>query len=145
MESRGIIFIDSNYWIYLFDKTTLEHPYVKKHFENIFEENELAVNVIVMVEVMHYLLKHLSAPLAREKWELFSSMDLIIGNLNYGMLNNIFSEFNTHLHTSIGGRDATILAFLKSNDIHKICTHDKSFRHIPYLEVIDPIPKRIKK
>ncbi len=140
MEDQGIIFIDSNYWIYLFDQTTLEHPYIKDHFEKIYDSTKLAINVVVMVEVMHYLVKRLGVPLAKEKWELFSSMDFLGGNLEYGMLDDVFLELSNYVHTGIGGRDATILSFLKNNNIKKICTHDKIFKQIPELEVIDPIP-----
>ena len=140
MENKPIIFIDSNYWIYLFDETTDEHPYVKNHFDEIYDDSILAVNVVVMIEVMHYLVKRLGATLAKEKWELFSSIDFVIGNLDFEDLNSVFIEFSKYSHYGIGGRDATILAFLKSYSILKLCTHDKSFKNIPDLTIIDPIP-----
>ena len=55
-------------------------------------------------------------------------------------LNSVFIEFSKYSHYGIGGRDATILAFLKSYSILKLCTHDKSFKNIPDLTIIDPIP-----
>jgi len=140
MEDKPIIFIDSNYWIYLFDETTNEHSYVKNHFDEIYEDSILAVNVIVMIEVMHYLVKRLGATLAKDKWELFSSIDFAIGNLNFKDLDSVFVEFSKYSHYGIGGRDATIIAFLKSSNILNLCTHDKSFRNIPDLNIIDPIP-----
>jgi predicted nucleic acid-binding protein len=140
MEDKPIIFIDSNYWIYLFDQTTDEHSFVKAHFEQIFNNTKLAVNLIVMIEVMHYLVKRLGTTVAKEKWELFSSMDFIVRGLEFEDLENIFSELCKYTHIGIGGRDATILDFLNSNKIFKICTHDKSFKKIPNLEIIDPIP-----
>ncbi|HDZ16747.1 MAG TPA: PIN domain-containing protein [archaeon] len=142
MEEKPIIFIDSNYWIYLFDQTTLEHKYIKDHFEKVYDSAKLAVNVVVMVEVMHYLIKRLGSSLAKEKWNLFSSMDFVIGNLEYNDLDSVFLELSNYTHTGIGGRDATILAFLKSNNITKFCTHDKSFKKIPDLEMIDPVPNK---
>ena len=140
METRPIIFIDSNYWIYLFDQTTLEHRFVKEHFNKIYEQSKLAVNVVVLIEVMHYLVKRLGSELAKEKWTIFSSMDFIIGNLEFEELDSTFLALCKYSHTGIGGRDATIISFLESHQITKLCTHDKSFRKIPEVEIIDPIP-----
>jgi predicted nucleic acid-binding protein len=141
MEEYEIIFIDSNYWIYLFDQTATEHQYISAHFNELYDSVKLAVNVVVMIEVMHYLIKRLGPIIAKEKWELFSSMDFKIGNLQYRDLDNVFLELSNYSHLGICGRDATIIAFLKSNNIKKICTHDKAFKKIHELEVIDPIPK----
>ncbi|MFX1500417.1 MAG: type II toxin-antitoxin system VapC family toxin [Promethearchaeota archaeon] len=139
MDQKPTIFIDSNYWIYLFDKTTAEHELVKKHFNNLFDEAILAVNTVVMMEVMHYLVKRLGSEIAKEKWGLFSSIDFVVGNLEFEDLDLIFSTLCKYLHTGIGGRDATILSFLEMNQIQKICTHDNTFTKIPNLEIIDPI------
>jgi len=75
MEAKSIVFLDSNYWIYLFDKTTVEHQYVLEYFKNLYENVSLAINTVVMIEVMHYLVKRLGPTVAKEKWELFSSID----------------------------------------------------------------------
>lgn len=139
MDQKQIIFVDSNYWIYLFDKTTIEHESVKRHFNNLYDEAVLAINTVVMMEVMHYLVKRLGSEIAKEKWEIFSSIDFVIGNLEFEDLDFIFSTLCKYSHTGIRGRDATILSFLEINQIQKICTHDNSFKKIPNLEIIDPI------
>lgn len=141
MEKQTIIFIDSNYWIYLFDEATAEHIYIKKHFEKIYDDCQMAVNIIVMIEVMHYLVKRLGPNLAKNKWNLFYAMDLISDNLDFQDLDQIFIELSNFSHAGIGGRDATILSSMKKLNIKKICTHDKSFQDIPEIEVIDPIPE----
>jgi predicted nucleic acid-binding protein len=41
--------------------------------------------------------------------------------------------------TGIGGRDATILASMQELDIHRLMTHDRAFKRIDFIEVIDPI------
>lgn len=145
MEYERIIFLDSNFWIYLFDETTPEHPYIRKYFSEIYETSILAVNLIVMIEVIHYLVKRLGVPTAKKKWELFSTMALYYENLNFEDLDSIFSELCNYSHLGIGGRDATIISFLKSYNIKKICTHDKSFKQITEIEVIDPIPENLEK
>ena len=143
METKPIIFIDSNYWIYLFDKTCDEHKYVEEHFDTLYNTASLAINTVVMIEVMHYLVKRLGAPVAKEKWKLFSSIDFIIGNLEFDQLDSIFEVFSKFSHTGIGGRDATILSFMEDQNISKLCSHDNAFTKIPNIEIIDPIPKML--
>lgn len=143
METKSVVFIDSNYWIYLFDKTCEEHAYIVEHFNVLYETASLAVNTVVMIEVMHYLVKRLGPTVAREKWQVFSSIDFIIGNLEFEQLDPIFAVLAKFSHTGIGGRDATILSFMEAQNITKLCTHDKAFTQIPSIEIIDPIPNKI--
>jgi len=112
METKSVVFIDSNYWIYLFDKTCDEHAHVKR----------------------------LGPTVAKEKWQVFSSIDFVIGNLKFEQLDPIFEVLSKFSHTGIGGRDATILSFMEEKNITKLCTHDKAFTKIPNIEIIDPIP-----
>ena len=140
MENATIVFIDSNYWIYLFDETTAEHVYVKNHFEKIYDEFQIAVNITVMIEVMHYLVKRLGNNLAIPKWDIFSSMNFIYDDLTFQDLDLVFKELSDFTHTGIGARDATILTSMKKLSIKKLCTHDKSFLKVSNIEVIDPIP-----
>ncbi|MEJ2295086.1 MAG: type II toxin-antitoxin system VapC family toxin [Candidatus Lokiarchaeota archaeon] len=138
-----MIFIDSNYWIYLFDSTLKEHKYVADHFKKIYDTTVLAINTVIMVEVMHYLVKRLGPTIANKKWQLFSSIDFTIGNLEFEQLNGIFEILSKYSYTGIGGRDATIISFMENHNITQLCTHDKAFTKIPNLEIIDPIPKDI--
>jgi predicted nucleic acid-binding protein len=140
METKPIVFIDSNYWIYLLDKTCDEHDYIVDHFRVLYDSSSLAINTIVMVEIMHYLIKRLGTTIAKQKWQLFSSIDFIVGNLEFEQLDRIFDVLSKFSHTGIGGRDASILSFMEDNNITKLCTHDKAFKKIPDIEIIDPIP-----
>ena len=140
MEIKSVVFIDSNYWIYLFDKTCDEHAHVVDHFKELFGSASLALNTVVMIEVMHYLVKRLGPIVAKEKWQLFSSINFVIGNLEFEQLDPIFEVLSKFSHTGIGGRDATILSFMEAQNITKLCTHDKAFTKIPNIEIIDPIP-----
>jgi len=141
METKSVVFIDSNYWIYLFDKTCDEHAHVVDHFKELYDSASLALNTVVMIEVMHYLVKRLGPTVAKEKWQVFSSIDFVIGNLKFEQLDPIFEVLSKFSHTGIGGRDATILSYMEAQNITKLCTHDKAFTKIPNIEIIDPIPK----
>ena len=140
MESKPLVFIDSNYWIYLLDAATIEHVYIKNHFEKIYEKYKFAVNIVVLIEVMHYLVKRLGNEMAKEKWKLFTRIDFIYTDLVFEDLDSIFNELTKYSHTGIGGRDATILNSMKVLKITELCTHDKNFQKIPDIRIIDPIP-----
>jgi uncharacterized protein len=140
MEDKPVMLIDSNYWIYLLDKTTAEHPHVKSHFEKIYGKAELAVNVVILVEVMHYLVKRLGPVLSKEKWELFRSMDMLVGNLDVNSIDSVYAVLSKHAHAGIGGRDASVLQFMEEHHIHVICTHDVAFTKVQDITVIDPVP-----
>ncbi|TFH28614.1 MAG: type II toxin-antitoxin system VapC family toxin [Promethearchaeota archaeon] len=140
MENQPIIFLDSNYWIYLFDQTTKEHAFIKNHFESIYGKYQLASNTVVLLETMHYLVKRLGSELVREKWKLFMAMDLIIDELTLTGVNAIFEEFVKYFHTGIGGRDASILASMKRlGNIQTLISHDQEFLKIPEIQVLYPI------
>ncbi|MHA1673667.1 MAG: type II toxin-antitoxin system VapC family toxin [Promethearchaeota archaeon] len=140
MENKPVIFLDSNYWIYLFDKTTKEHALVKDHFELIYGKYQLASNTVVLIETMHYLVKWLGSELVKEKWEWFMAMDLIIDELTLPCINSTFEELVKYSYAGIGGRDASILASMKRlGNIQTLISHDKDFLKIPGIEVIDPV------
>ncbi len=139
MENETLIFIDSNYWIYLFDQTSPEHNAVKTHFQTIYPEAKIMVNVIVMMEVMHYLVKRLGPEIAQEKWKLFTSIPMDVGNLEHMELDSVFEILKTYSFTGVGSRDATILSYMKRKKIVDIATHDKDFAKIDFVRIIDPI------
>jgi predicted nucleic acid-binding protein len=45
----------------------------------------------------------------------------------------------TYSFTGIGGRDATILSFMKQKGIRDIATHDEDFTRVEVVNVIDPV------
>jgi predicted nucleic acid-binding protein len=131
METKSIVFIDSNYWIYLLEKTCDEYDYVVDHFKDLYDSSSLAINIFVMVEIMHYLIKQLGTKIVKQKWQLFSSINFIVGNLEFDQLDSIFEVLSKFSYTEIGGRDASILSLTEDNNITKLCTHDKVFKKIP--------------
>lgn len=137
-----MMFIDSNYWIYLFDKSTVEHEYVKGHFDEIYGDVPIAVSSVILVEVMHYLVKRLGPILSREKWDVFRAIDMLIGNLDVDYMDSVFEQLTRHAHVGIGGRDATVLQFMEDNGIKTICTHDGAFKKVEGITVVDPVPSK---
>ena len=140
MENKPLVFLDSNYWIYLFDQSTKEHAAIKDHFKKIYGKYKIASNTVVLLETMHYMVKRLGSLLVKEKWEWFMAMDLLIDELTLTCMDTTFEEFAKYSHTGIGGRDASILASMKRlGDIRTLITHDQAFLKIPEIDVIDPL------
>ena len=142
---KSLIFLDSNYWIYLFDQTTEEHAIIKEHFASIYDKYHLASNTVVLLETLHYLVKRLGSELVKEKWGWFMAMDLVIDELTLPCIDATFDELLKYSHTGIGGRDASILASMKRlGDIRTLVSHDRDFLNIPEIAVIDPIVDHVK-
>jgi predicted nucleic acid-binding protein len=134
-----MIFIDSNIWCYYFDQTAKEHKKIAKVIEQVINKEEITMNTPTLIEVSHYLIKNLGAIQGKKKINSLLSLPTNIDDLDYQNLLNSIDLLSQHTHTGIGGRDATILATMKKNNIKKLLTHDKAFTRIDDIEVIDPL------
>jgi predicted nucleic acid-binding protein len=96
------------------------------------------------MEIAHYIVRHFTEKDARRKIELFVNLR----NLKIlGFDANLMAESVEHLlnygyNEGLGGRDATIIAAMNSQDIRTLITHDEVFKRISSkltLNIIDPI------
>ncbi len=133
-----MIFIDSDIWCYYFDSSSKEHASVSSYMDGILAKKEIAMNTIVMMEISHYLIKNLGSIKGKEKVEAMLGFPFVVTNFDYDLLLESIEMLSRYTHTGIGGRDATILATMKMLNIKQLATHDKSFRKIDFIEVIDP-------
>ena len=134
-----MIFVDSNIWCYYFDSSLKEHSAVSSKLNRIFKEESVAVNTLVMMEVSHYLIKHLGAVVGKEKADKMLQYPFVIVDFTYDMLMNSIGMLSRHSHTGIGGRDAIVLAAMEKLGCRKLITHDAAFKKIDEIDVIDPI------
>ena len=135
MES--LIFIDSNIWCYFFDRSALEHDVVSEKLENALE-GSVAINTVVEMEVAHYLIKNLGAQ-GKRKMDIFLSFPMEVVDFNQYLAKRSIKLLARFSQTGIGGRDATILATMEELGIKKLMTHDRAFKRIDSIEVIDPV------
>jgi predicted nucleic acid-binding protein len=77
-----------------------------------------------------------------EKLGTFLSYPLIIENLDHAMMLESIEQLKRYSHLGIGGRDATILAFMKGLSTKKIMTHDAALKKVDWLEISDPISQK---
>ncbi|MBI2672228.1 type II toxin-antitoxin system VapC family toxin [Candidatus Woesearchaeota archaeon] len=134
-----MIFVDSNIWCYFFDESAKEHKAAVNFLIKILEKEKIIMNTLIIMEISHYLIKNLGPIKGQEKIKRFLEFPFVIEDFNYEMLLDSISSLVSYSHTGIGGRDASILATMKKLNIKKIITHDKDFKKIDFIEIIDPI------
>jgi len=136
MES--LIFVDSNIWCYYFDRSAHEHNAVSKKLEKILDDG-VAINTVVAMEVAHYLIKNMGSDVGRTKMDLFFSYPMEIMNFDQYLARRSVEYLAKYSQTGIGGRDATILASMEELEIKKLMTHDRAFKNLDFIEIVDPI------
>jgi predicted nucleic acid-binding protein len=115
----------------------------------IIKSEEIACNTIIVMEVAHYLVRHFDEKSARKKIDFFINLrNMQISDFNRGMMQkSLESLLEYSYEVGLGGRDATIVATLNSQNIRRIITHDGVFKRLAAkltLEVTDPIQKTPK-
>ena len=138
-----MIFVDSNMWCYYFDQRLPEHERVLEPMREILKSEEIACNTIIVMEVAHYLVRHFTEKAARKKIDYFINLKNIkIADFNRSLMTQTLDALLEHAYADgLGGRDATIIATLKSLNIKKLVSHDDIFKRLSNkltLELIDP-------
>jgi predicted nucleic acid-binding protein len=138
-----MLFVDSNVWCYYFDQRLSEHAYVLDAMREIIKSEEIACNTVIVMEVAHYLVRHFTEKIARKKIEYFVNLsNMQIADFNRQALTETVENLLAYAYAEgLGGRDATVIATVKLQNIKKIVSHDDIFKRLANkleLEVIDP-------
>lgn len=138
-----LLFVDSNIWCYYFDARLPEHVRVRDAMREIIKTQEIACNTVIVMEVAHYLVRHFTEKIARKKIEAFVNLSNIdIADFNRQLLSETVETLLAYAYAEgLGGRDATVIASMKLQNIKKIVSHDDIFKRLANkleLEVIDP-------
>jgi predicted nucleic acid-binding protein len=136
MES--LIFVDSNIWCYYFDRSAPEHDVVSEKLEEVLDDGG-AINTVVAMEVAHYLIKNMGSNEGRNKMGLFLSYPMEIMDFDQYLARRSVEFLAKYSQTGIGGRDATILSSMEELETKKLMTHDRAFKRLDFIEVVDPI------
>jgi predicted nucleic acid-binding protein len=91
------------------------------------------------MELSHFLIKNLGPIQGGEKLGSFLAFPFVIVDLDYKLALDSIEELKRYSHLGIGGRDATILAFMRKFGVKKIMTHDSALKKVDWLEVADPV------
>lgn len=136
MES--LTFVDSNIWCYYFDRSAQENDAVSEKLEQVLDDG-VAINTVVAIEVAPYLIKNLGSNEGKNKMDVFLSYPMEIMDLDQYLARKSVEYLAKYSQTGIGGRDATILASMEELEINKLMTHDRAFKRLDFIEVVDPI------
>lgn len=131
-----LIFVDSNIWCYYFDRSAQEHEAISERLEGVLEGG-VAINTVVAMEVAHYLIKSLGSE-GKRKVDIFLSYPMEIVDFDQNLARKSVEYLAKYSQTGIGGRDATILASMEVLGTRKLMTHDRAFKRLDFIEVVDP-------
>jgi len=134
-----MIFVDSNIWCYFLDESSKEHRKSSNFIKKILGKEDIVTNTIVLMEISHFLVKNLGSVTGKKKIDVFLEFPLITEDLNYSYAREAIALLCQYSHAGIGGRDATILATMKKLGVKRIATHDKAFKGVEWIELIDPV------
>lgn len=127
-----MIFVDSNIWCYYFDQRLPEHAKVREPMREIIKSEEILCNTIIVMEVVHYIVKHFTEEAAQKKIEFFVNLrNMKIVDFDRQAMMETIETFIEHAYKDgLGGRDATILAAMTSQNAKKIISHDNIIKKI---------------
>ncbi|MDY6788479.1 MAG: type II toxin-antitoxin system VapC family toxin [Candidatus Nanohaloarchaea archaeon] len=134
-----MIFVDSNIWCYYFDSSSEEHKAVSEFMDEKLDNEEIALNTVVVMEVSHFLIKNLGGEEGENKIDKFLSFPFRVVDFDYSLMYDSVDQLVEESEAGIGGRDATILASMDHLDVEELITHDKAFKKIENVNVIDPV------
>ena len=130
-------------WCYYFDQRVPEHKQIRDPMREIIKSEEIACNTIIVIEVAHYLVRHFTEKTARRKIDFFINLrNMKIADFNRQAMTETLENLIEHAYTDgLGGRDATVITTMNSQNIKKIVSHDDIFKRLASklkFEVIDP-------
>jgi len=136
------VYVDSNYWIYWMDSRHPEHRHVSKAMRAAIREGIL-LNLTSLLTVAHYFRDLGEAQLLSTMDKLRNLTTLNLAELDTTTADEALRILGRYSEMGIGGRDAVILATMQLHGVKRILTHDRDFRKVKGIRVIDFIPARM--
>jgi len=140
------ITIDSMIWIYSYDPYAPESRNVKKWLRGkdgaLQSHKQIILNTIIPLEVLHSILKKPSIDFTvayNAALGIIALENVVIVDFDTRLLAELMTLLGDYRTYGIGGRDASILATMKDQNVIKIATHDKNILSIPDFLRIDPV------
>ncbi len=141
-----IITIDSMIWIYSYDPYAPESKNVKSWLRGkegaLQTHKQIVLNTIIPLEVLHSIYKKPSVDFTtayNAALGIIALKNVILVDFNSRLLAESMTLLGDYRTYGIGGRDASILATMKDQNVVKIATHDKNILAIPDFFRIDPV------
>jgi predicted nucleic acid-binding protein len=149
-----MIAIDSMIWIYNCDIHAPEHKNVhlwlegEKNRKGIIDLEELLVNTVIVMEVVHNLRRRARLPpepVYEYTLKMLTLRNMMVAPLDRELLHISMHALEKYYEYGIGGRDATVLATMLKWNVDTIVTHDINLLKITDFRRVDPTyrPPRI--
>jgi predicted nucleic acid-binding protein len=116
-----------------------EHRHVSKAMRAAIREGIL-LNLTSLLEVAHYFRDLGEAQLLSTMDKLRNLTTLNLAELDTTTADEALRILGRYSEMGIGGRDAVILATMQLHGVKRILTHDRDFRKVKGIRVIDFIP-----
>ena len=136
------VYVDSNYWIYWMDRRHPEHEFVTPTMRAAVKES-IILNVTSFIEVAHYFRTLGEPEFSSRMDEVRNLRTLTLVELDLTTADQALRFLAQYAKVGIGGRDAVILATMKLHGVKRILTHDRDFRKVKEIRVVDSIPGRL--
>lgn len=133
-------------WVYNCDTLAPEHESVHSWLEGedgegIIDSEEILVNTIIVMEVVHNLRRRARLPpqlVYDYVLKMLALENSTTDPFDRNLLHDSMHVFEKYYGYGIGGRDATILATMLRRNVRTIATHDKNMLKITDFRRIDP-------
>ena len=141
-----MIVVDAMIWVYNCDVRAPEYENVHswlegKDGEGIIDSEEILVNTVIVMEVVHNLRRRAQLPpelVYDYVLKVITLKNVSTAPLDRNLLHASMHAFERYYEYGIGGRDATILATMLRRNVNTIATHDKNILQITDFRRIDP-------
>jgi predicted nucleic acid-binding protein len=144
-----MICIDSQIWIYYWDKKAPEHINVTKWIEANLAKETLALSGIIPIEIAHTLYnipnrKKIDQPeqlddLVEAVESLLSLQNAEFVDLDQSLVLSALQILEEKRRYGIGGRDCVILASMQRHHVKTLVTHDKNLLKEKSIQRLDPV------
>lgn len=131
-------YVDANYWIYWFDERLPEHEFVDEAMQAAIQ-GTVVVSTVTLMEVAHYF-RTLQPKILSEKMKTITNLSTLnLVDFSSTIMQSSISFLSTYASVGLGSRDCVILATMKNSGSAVLLTHDKAFKKVKDIKVIDEI------
>ncbi|MHB1902319.1 MAG: type II toxin-antitoxin system VapC family toxin [Cuniculiplasma sp.] len=131
-------YIDANYWIYWFDERLPEHEFVDDAMQAAIQD-AVVVSTVTLMEVAHYF-RTLKPEVLSEKMKMITNLSTLnLIDFSSTIMHSSINYLSTYACVGLGSRDCVILATMEASGSVVLLTHDKAFKKVKDIKVIDEI------
>lgn len=139
------ITIDSMIWVYNFDPLSPESINVRKWLygeHGALNQYSIILHTLIPLEVLHSMTRKRTIDFTtafNAALGIIALEKVVLIDFNSNLLSESMVLLGDYEKFGIGGRDASILATMKDQNVERLATHDKNLLSITDFFRIDPV------